>query len=94
LFLLNNGREVGEEEDHWYIIAVILGTAVWMIWFYNGKLKGQNIKEQWHRMMAFAGIATQVSSLVWKTLGFVLYVNTGSDYVFFHLIYLFMHSVS
>lgn len=45
-------------------------------------------------MMAFAGIATQVSSLVWKTLGFVLYVNTGSDYVFFHLIYLFMHSVS
>jgi hypothetical protein len=45
-------------------------------------------------MMMFAGIATQISSLVWKTFGYLIYVYTGSDYGFFHLIYLFMHSIS
>lgn len=39
LHLLNNGREVGEEEDHWYILPVIFGVGIWMIIFYNGKLK-------------------------------------------------------
>ena len=42
----------------------------------------------------FAGIATQISSLVWKTFGYLIYVYTGSDYGLFHLIYLLMHSIS
>lgn len=42
----------------------------------------------------FAGIATQISSLVWKTFGFLIYTYTGSDYGLFHLIYLLMHSIS
>lgn len=42
----------------------------------------------------FAGIATQVSSLTWKTFGFLIYTYSGSDYGFFHVIYLLMHSVS
>lgn len=44
--------------------------------------------------MMFAGIATQISSLVWKTFGYLIYVYTGSDYGLFHLIYLLMHSIS
>ena len=45
-------------------------------------------------MMMFGGVATQVSSLVWKTFGFLIYTYTGSDYSFFHIIYLLMHSIS
>ena len=44
--------------------------------------------------MMFTGIATQISSLVWKTFGYLIYVHTGSDYGFFHFIYLLMHSMS
>jgi hypothetical protein len=44
--------------------------------------------------MIFAGIATQISSLTWKTFGFLIYTYTGSDYGFFHIIYLLMHSIS
>jgi hypothetical protein len=44
--------------------------------------------------MMFAGIATQISSLVWKAFGYLIYVYTGLDYGFFHLIYLLMHSIS
>jgi hypothetical protein len=45
-------------------------------------------------MIMFAGIATQISSLTWKTVGFLIYVYTGADYMVFHLIYLLMHSMS
>jgi len=45
-------------------------------------------------MIMFAGISAQISSLVWKTLGFLIYVYTGADYMLFHLIYLLMHSMS
>lgn len=45
-------------------------------------------------MVMFAGIATQISSLTWKTIGFIIYFYSGADYLFFHVIYLFMHSLS
>lgn len=64
------------------------------MYFYNGKLKGIDMKTNWHKIIMFAGIATQISSLTWKTVGFLIYTFTGSDYIFFHLIYLFMHSIS
>lgn len=67
---------------------------MWLVYFYNDKMKSQQMKNEKHKLMMFAGIATQISSLVWKTFGFFIYVNTGSDYGFFHLIYLLMHSIS
>lgn len=45
-------------------------------------------------MMLFAGTVTQISSLCWKSFGFLIYVYTGSDHFFFHLIYLLLHSAS
>ncbi len=34
-------------------------------------------------MVMFAGIATQISSLTWKTIGFIIYIYSGADYLFF-----------
>lgn len=45
-------------------------------------------------MLLFAGTITQVSSLFWKSIGFVIYHYTGADYFLFHLIYLLLHSTS
>jgi hypothetical protein len=42
----------------------------------------------------FAGVSTNISSLIWKSFGFLIYTWFGMDYLFFHLIYLFMHAVS
>ncbi len=67
---------------------------MWLVYFYNKKMNGQQLKEEKHKMMMFAGIATQISSLTWKTFGYLIYIYTGSDYGFFHIIYLLMHSVS
>jgi len=40
------------------------------------------------------GTITQVSSLFWKSIGFVIYHFTGADYFFFQLTYLLLHSTS
>lgn len=40
------------------------------------------------------GTVTQISSLFWKSIGFIIYVYTGSDHFLFNLIYLFLHSAS
>ena len=45
LFLLNNGRELGEEEDHWYIIPIIVMAGMWLVYFYNKKMKGERLKD-------------------------------------------------
>jgi hypothetical protein len=37
---------------------------------------------------------TQISSLCWKSFGFLIYSYTGSDYFLFHLVYLLLHSTS
>lgn len=67
---------------------------MWLVYFYNNKLKGNDLKSEKHKMIMFAGIATQISSLVWKSFGYIIYVYTGSDYSIFHFIYLLMHSMS
>ena len=46
------------------------------------------------KMGLFCAIATNMSSLTWKTFGYILYYHFGTDYLLFHLIYLFMHSLS
>ena len=46
------------------------------------------------KMMLFMGTVTQISSLFWKSIGLGVYSFTGSDYYFFHFIYLLMHSTS
>lgn len=75
-------------------MAVILLSGVWLVYFYNDKMKGEQLTKEKHKFMMFAGIATQISSLVWKTTGFLIYAYSGSDYGLFHYIYLFMHSIS
>ena len=29
--VLNNGKYMGEEEDHWYIVPVIICVGMWLI---------------------------------------------------------------
>jgi len=58
------------------------------------KLKGTDIKSQIHKIAMFTGVAAQVSSLSWRTFGFILYSYSGHDFGFFHFIYLLMHSMS
>lgn len=45
-------------------------------------------------MILFGAIATNISSLMWRSFGYLIYRNFGSNYLLFHIIYLFMHSVS
>jgi hypothetical protein len=45
-------------------------------------------------MIIFGAIVFDVCSLIWKGFGYVIYRNIGNNYLFFHLIYLFMHALS
>ena len=45
-------------------------------------------------MGLFMAIATNMSSLTWKSFGYLIYYYFGVDYLIFHLIYLFMHAIS
>ena len=45
-------------------------------------------------MILFGGIATNVSSLIWKSFGYMIYLFIGTNYTIFHLIYLMMHAIS
>lgn len=95
LHLLNNDREVGEEEDHWYIIPFIIIAGMTLVHYYlNGYKMNESATPEWSKMLLFMGTVTQISSLFWKSIGFVIYIYTGSDYFFFHLIYLLLHSTS
>lgn len=46
------------------------------------------------KMILFGAIGANVSSLMWKSFGFMIYYMRGSNYLLFHMIYLFMHSIS
>ena len=45
-------------------------------------------------MGLFCAICTNISSLIWKSFGYLIYYKFGTDYLLFHLIYLFMHALS
>jgi hypothetical protein len=95
LHLLNNDREVGEEEDHWYIVPFIIVAGMFLVHYYMKNIRDQGpIQMDWSKMMLFMGTVTQVSSLFWRSCGFLVYCFTGSDYFFFHIIYLLLHSTS
>jgi hypothetical protein len=93
LHVLNNDREIGEEEDHWFIIPLIIGAGILLAYIYMKEYKNQG-EFDWSKILLFAGTVTQVSSLCWKSFGFLIYLYSGSDHYFFHLIYLFLHSAS
>lgn len=57
-------------------------------------MRGADVKAQIHKIVMFTGVAAQVSSLTWRTFGFIIYTYSGHDFGFFHFIYLFMHSLS
>jgi hypothetical protein len=46
------------------------------------------------KMILFGAIGTNISSLMWRSFGYLIYCFRGSNYLLFHLIYLFMHSIS
>ena len=96
LHLLNNEREVGEEEDHWYIALFIILAGLALVHFYIRNIREQGVLSsmEWPKLLLFMGTVTQISSLFWKSIGFVVYTYTGSDYFFFHGIYLLLHSTS
>lgn len=86
---------MGEEEDHWLIIPVIIGIGLWMIMTDKYFLRSQFQSDpDYAKMMLFGAIATNISSLMWRSFGYIIYRNFGSNYLFFHIIYLFMHAVS
>lgn len=64
-----------------------------LIYYYFQEYKTQN-EVDWSKLLLFAGIVTQVSSLCWKSFGYMLYLYTGTDHSFFHFIYLLLHSTS
>ena len=45
-------------------------------------------------MILFGGIATNMSSLIWRSFGFIIYTKFGVNFFLFHLTYLFMHAIS
>jgi hypothetical protein len=95
LHLVNNGREVGEEEDHWYIVPFIVIAGMALVHFYMQEFRTAGSRDpDWSKMLLFVGTVAQISSLFWKSMGFVVYSWTGSDYFIFHLIYLLLHSCS
>lgn len=86
---------MGEEEDHWYILPVILAVGYWIV-FTNKDfllLLGQADRD-YAKIALFGTVITNISSLTWKSIGYILYYNFGTDYLLFHLIYLFMHALS
>lgn len=96
LTILNSGSHLGEEEDHWYIIPLIVTLGMWLIMANKDymKLAPGERDIDYAKMGLFCAIATNVSSLIWKGVGFLIYTFFGADYLLFHLIYLFMHAVS
>lgn len=46
------------------------------------------------KMILFGAIGANISSLMWRSFGYIIYLVRGSNFLLFHLIYLFMHSVS
>lgn len=93
LHVLNNERELGEEEDHWYIVPLIVSAGIYLVYFYLKEYRHGG-ELDWAKLLLFAGTVTQISSLCWKSFGFLIYLYTGADHMFFHLIYLFLHSAS
>ena len=49
---------------------------------------------EWARVLLFGGVCAQVSSLLWRSIGFIIYHFSGCDHYLFHLIYLLLHSCS
>ena len=95
LEVINNGSVMGEEEDHWFVVPFIIVIGCWLIFSDKYFLRGEFQHDpDYAKMILFAGIATNISSLIWKSFGYLLYMYFGKSYLFFHIVYLFMHSVS
>ena len=95
LHLLNNGKEVGEEEDHCYIVPFIIIAGLAVAQYYTSEFKRSgSTSSELPKILLFAGTITQISSLFWKAIGFVVYHYSGADSFIFHLIYLLLHSTS
>jgi hypothetical protein len=95
LEIINNGGYMGEEEDHWLIVPLIIAIGFWLIFSDKHFLTGSFPSDPDHaKMVLFAAITCNVSSLVWRGFGYIIYRNFGINYLLFHLIYMFMHAIS
>lgn len=86
---------MGEEEDHWFIVPVIIGIGFWIIFSDKYFLRGQFLNDpDYAKMILFMAIAGNASSLIWRSFGYLIYRNFGVNFLLFHLVYLFMHALS
>lgn len=86
---------MGEEEDHWLIVPVIIAIGTWI--FTSDKHFLDNNAQSdpdYAKLIIFGAISSNISSLIWRSFGYLIYRNFGVNYFFFHFIYLFMHSIS
>lgn len=95
LEVTNSGSSMGAEEDHWLILPVIIAIGLWLLFSDKQFLRGEfQYDPDYAKMILFAGIATNVSSLIWRSFGYIIYFIWGVNFQAFHLVYLFMHAVS
>lgn len=93
--IINSGGFMGEEEDHWLTFPVMIAIGLWMVMTDKYFLKGEFQQDpDYAKMILFGAIGTNISSLMWRSFGYLIYLFQGSNYILFHLIYLFMHAVS
>lgn len=86
---------MGEDEDHWAIVPVIISIGLWIMLSNKDFLKDDFQRDpDYAKLLGFGTLATNISSLVWKSFGYFIYRNLGVNYLIFHFIYLFMHSMS
>lgn len=96
LTTINNGSHLGEEEDdHWMVMPLVLIVGLWLIFSDKQFLRDTHqANPDYAKIVLFGGIATNISSLFWKSIGYLIYSSFGVNYLVFHLIYLFMHALS
>lgn len=93
--ILNSGWYMGEEEDHWLTLPVIICLGLWMIMSDKYFLRAEFQHDpDYAKMILFGAVGTNISSLIWRSFGYLIYLLKGSNYLLFHIIYLFMHAVS
>ena len=95
LEIINSGGYMGEEEDHWLSFPVIIGIGLWVMLSDKYFLRAEFQSDpDYAKMILFGAIATNISSLMWRSFGYLVYYFIDSNYLLFHIIYLFMHAIS
>ena len=77
------------------VVPIIIGVGFWLIFSNKYFLRGEFQHDpDYAKMILFGAIATNISSLIWRSFGYLIYLEFGTNYLLFHLIYLMMHAIS